>query len=462
MKSFAVAAILASTAVALPTTVTVGNNGVSASGMPKCLPKQIAAILPNGVPTCMPKGKHGLAACADKQIASQLPNGFPTCLPLGENGNPLCLPHQIAAQLPNGIPTCLPKGGKKGGDAIASGDHQVTGTVEGSVHSVFTVTNKANKNVLVELEPVFAQKLTGLALPSVSNPIGEIQQIAPTVSQLSTSGLGAGFLTVATQNGQVALIKLSSTVEGLFATLGLPQVGTLVGSAVGTLEGALAGGNPLSTVTGAVGGNPLNTVTGAVGSNPLSTVEGAVSGSPLKTVTGAVGSNPLSTVEGAVSGTPLSSITGVVAPFTSITSAISGSPLNNVMAITNLNGDNVLAQVEPSLTGLLSNLNLGALGSLSSLGGLSALQAPVGTVLASVPAGSDLVAKAQSVASNPSNVMAILAHGGASVLLVEVQGVATGLLSTLGLSAVGGVAGGIVPVNSLPLGSLPVAGALPL
>ncbi|KAJ5153291.1 uncharacterized protein N7482_009769 [Penicillium canariense] len=305
MKTFAIsAAILASTVAALPTRIIPGG----ASG-----------VLPSGIPSCLPSG----------------------VLPAG-------------VTIPSGIPTCIPSA-----SAIPSvGTSKMTSQATSQVHSVLTVTDQASKSVLVELEPTVASLLSGLNLGSVTESVGQIIQVAPTVGDLNLNGATGGLLTVATGEGSVALVKLTSTVEGLLSGLGLPEVGSLVGSLVGTIEGAVSGN-------------------------------------------------------------------------------LKRDPLSDVMSITDLNGNNLLVQVEPTVLGLLGGLNL------------ASIQGTVGTVVAQVPAVSGLAAAAQNVAADPTQLFGVLGEDGTSALLVKVEGTATGLLATLGLQGLTTTVGSVVPVTSL-------------
>lgn len=317
MKSFAIsAAILASTVAALPTNI---------------IPDAASGVLPSGIPTCLPSGI--------------IPSGLP---------------------ISSGIPTCLPSAAA----APSAGSAQVStnqiaglapGVATGQVHSVLTVTDQASKLVLVELEPSVAGLLTGLNLGGLTQSVGQIIQVAPTVGALNLNGATGGLMTVATSDGSVALVKLTSTVEGLLSGLGLPEVGSLVGSLVGTLEGVTSG------------------VTGSMKRNTLS----------------------------------------------------------NVMTITDLSGNPLLVQVEPTVLGLLGGLDL------------SSIQGTVGTVVAEVPAVSGLAAAAEGVAADPTQLFSVLGQDGTSAMLVKVEGTATGLLSMLGLQDLTNVVGSVVPAGLL-------------
>ncbi|CAI7665509.1 unnamed protein product [Penicillium manginii] len=301
MKSFTIAAILASTAMALPTNIIP--SGTAPSGVPSCIP---SGVIPSGVP---------------------IPSGIPMC-----------------TGAPSATPSATPSG-------IASNN----------VNSVMTVTNEQSKNILVQLTPTVANLLTGLNLP-LSEPVGNIVQTASSVDGLNLQGLGSGFMTVVTQEGSVALVKLTSTVEGLFSGLGLPEVGSLVGSLVGTLENLVP--------------------------------------------------------------------TGMKRDATS-------SVTDTVMHITDLNGDILPVALGSNVLGLLSGLDL------------SSVQGPIGSVVAMVPSVSDLPSKAMSMAADPTQLVGVLGQDGTSAMLVKLEGTATGLLGSLGLTSLLSPIGSVTSVTGL-------------
>ncbi|KAJ5119883.1 hypothetical protein N7448_010552 [Penicillium atrosanguineum] len=119
-------------------------------------------------------------------------------------------------------------------------------------------------------------------------------------------------------------------------------------------------------------------------------------------------------------------------------------PISDVMSITGMNGNNILVQVEPTVLGLLGELNLGSL-----LGGSSSQSSPLGSVVGEVPVAGDLVEQATSLGADPTQLIGVLSKDGSSALLVKVESTATGLLSTLGLSSLGQTVGSVV--SSTPL-----------
>jgi hypothetical protein len=230
--------------------------------------------------------------------------------------------------------------------------------VSQNVNSVMTVTNEESKNILVQLEPTVANLLTGLNLP-LSEPVGKIVQTASSVDGLNLQGLGSGFMTVATQNGEAALVKLTYTVEGLFSGLGLPEVGSLVGSLVGTLEGLVP----------------------------------------------------------------------------SMKRDVTSSLTDTVMHITDLNGDVLPVALGSNVLGLLSGLDL------------TSVQGPIGSVVAMVPSVSDLPSKAESIAADPTQLVGVLGQDGTSAMLVKLEGTATGLLGSLGLTSLLSPIGSVTSVT---------------
>jgi hypothetical protein len=310
-----------------------------------------------------------------------------SCIPAG------AAPTGLAPELPwcSSTPTATPSAAIGG---LGSVSNLVGGNTAGNaVHSVFSVSN-GGKTMLVELEQSFAQKLTGLNIGSVTQSIGSVVHIADSPSQLNTNGLTSGVLTVGTTEGKYALVQLTSEVDTLLSPLlsTLGGVTQVVGGLVGTLEGL--GGN-----LGGLGG--------------LTNVGG-------------------------------------------LTSDLKRGAVSDVMSITGEDGNNLLVQVEPTVLGLLGELPLGSL--LGSLGGVtgSSQSLPLGSVIGQVPAAGDLVQQATSLGADPTQVIGVLSQDGSSALLVQVEGTATGLLSTLGLSSLGQTIGSVVPsvgglAPSLPL-----------
>lgn len=326
MKSFAIAAVLASTVAALPT----GTLPIS----------------------CIPAGAAPTGLAPELPWCSSTPTATPTATPSAALGGLGSVSNLL--------------GGSSAGNAV---------------HSVFSVSN-GGKKMLVELEQSFAQKLTGLNMGSVTQSIGSVVDIADSPSQLNTNGLTSGVLTVGTTEGKYALVQLTSEVDNLLSPLlsTLGGVTQVVGGLVGTLEG--------------LGGN-----------------------------------------------------LGGLGDLTNLGGLTKGGAASDVMSITGQDGSNLLVKVEPTVLGLLSGLNLGGLNLGSLLGGVSgsSQSLPLGSVVGQVPVAGDLVQQATSLGADPTQVIGVLTQDGSSALLVKVEGTATGLLSTLGLSSLGQTIGSVVP-----------------
>ncbi|KAJ5425836.1 hypothetical protein N7465_000906 [Penicillium sp. CMV-2018d] len=312
MKSFAFsAALLASTAMALPANIIPsGTTGSLPSGIPSCLP---SGVIPSGIP--MP-------------VVSMIP----TC-------------SDAAASSISALP--IPTG-------AASGMTEGAGAGAGQVLSVLNQAGTSNFKMMAESE--LQSLMSKLPLSALEKPVGQVVQTAESVDQLDTSSTsGLTHVTAVLENGNAALIKLTQEVVDLLSSLGLGEVGSLLGSIVGGLE----------------------------------------------------------------------SITGNIKR---------ADPLQNVLSITDVNGlaggKDLLVQVEPTLTGLLSGLDL------------STVQGPVGNVVAMAPSVSELKSKIPSIPG--ADFIAVNAENKASVLLVKVNNVGQGLLSTLGLGSVGMAVGSIV------------------
>lgn len=116
-------------------------------------------------------------------------------------------------------------------------DGKVVQDLAPKVQDVLEVTGPNAERLLVQLSPSIASLLAGLGLPSVGTPVGEIVKKAGSVGEL-VKDLGApvnNLLTVVGQDGGALLIQLAPSVAGLLTGLGLPAVGSSVGSVVATL-----------------------------------------------------------------------------------------------------------------------------------------------------------------------------------------------------------------------------------
>ncbi|KAL3476076.1 hypothetical protein BJX99DRAFT_228479 [Aspergillus californicus] len=120
-------------------------------------------------------------------------------------------------------------------------DNMIVGDLVPQVRDVLEITGPNAKRLLVQLSPEVAGLVSGLGLPNVGEPVGEIVQEAGSVGDL-VFDLGVPveqLLTVTGDHGKALLIKLSPSVASLLTGLGLPAVGTSVGSIIATVANNL-------------------------------------------------------------------------------------------------------------------------------------------------------------------------------------------------------------------------------
>ncbi|KAL2828566.1 hypothetical protein BJY01DRAFT_131127 [Aspergillus pseudoustus] len=118
-------------------------------------------------------------------------------------------------------------------DPAPNGGHVVQ-DLGPQVHDVLEVTGPNAKRLLIQLSPEVAGLLSTLGLPALGGPVGSIVASASSVGDL-VKDLGPhteNLLTVIGEGGQYLLIQLSPGLAGLLSGLGLPGVGTPVGSVV--------------------------------------------------------------------------------------------------------------------------------------------------------------------------------------------------------------------------------------
>ncbi|KAJ0420927.1 hypothetical protein BJY00DRAFT_312596 [Aspergillus carlsbadensis] len=109
------------------------------------------------------------------------------------------------------------------------------------VRDVLEVTGPNAERLLIQLSPEVAGLLSSLGLPALGGPVGSIVASASSVGEL-VKDLGPhteNLLTVVGEGGNYLLIQLSGGLSGLLSGLGLPGVGTPVGSVVTTLANNL-------------------------------------------------------------------------------------------------------------------------------------------------------------------------------------------------------------------------------
>ncbi|CAL5866307.1 uncharacterized protein PFLUO_LOCUS514 [Penicillium psychrofluorescens] len=335
MKTFAIsAALLASTAVAMPTP----SRTRSVGSLVPCLQKELipSGGLPTGVLTC---------------IESAMPSGL--------------------TSLTKDLPLLSGLSNIAGGSDSAS-----SGAISG-LHSVLSVTHTLNsgevKNLVVELDGKSAQLLAGAHLGSVANSVGSVLQTAPVVSQLNLAGQGEGLLTVVDTTGSALLVKLNDETATLFNSLGLSDVSSLVGTVIGTLDGFLQSLNlkrdsPLSILSSLP---VVSSLSGLIDENGVTSIL-SQSGEtlPLKLDSGLL-SNVLSTVDLTNLG-DLSNVQGTIGSVVSKAESIpelvqqlpvAGEVEGVFMGVLSQDGGALLVKVESTLEGLLSGLGLGSIGS---------------------------------------------------------------------------------------------------
>ncbi|KAJ5715719.1 uncharacterized protein N7483_012900 [Penicillium malachiteum] len=105
------------------------------------------------------------------------------------------------------------------------------------VKEILTVTGPNAKQLLVKLSPEVAALVTGLGLPGVGVPVGEIIKTAGSVGDLlvDVSEPLDELLTVVGTDGKALLIQLSPEVALLVSGLGLTGTGVSVGSVIATI-----------------------------------------------------------------------------------------------------------------------------------------------------------------------------------------------------------------------------------
>ncbi|PYH49610.1 uncharacterized protein BP01DRAFT_396295 [Aspergillus saccharolyticus JOP 1030-1] len=127
------------------------------------------------------------------------------------------------------------------GQNLKRSDGKIVEDLAPRVQDVLEVTGPNAKRLLIQLSPSVASLVVNLGLPGVGTSVGSIVKTASSIGDL-VKDLGAPveqLLTVVGQDGSYLLIQLSPNVAGLVAGLGLPGVGTSVGTVVATLGDSL-------------------------------------------------------------------------------------------------------------------------------------------------------------------------------------------------------------------------------
>ncbi|RAK96640.1 uncharacterized protein BO80DRAFT_428924 [Aspergillus ibericus CBS 121593] len=127
--------------------------------------------------------------------------------------------------------------GTLGENLKRSADGKIVEDLSPKVKDVLEVTGADSKRLLVQLSPSVASLVSNLGLPSVGTSVGQIIKTASNVGDLleDLAVPVEQLLTVVGQDGSYLLIQLSPKVAALLSGLGLPALGTSVGSIVATL-----------------------------------------------------------------------------------------------------------------------------------------------------------------------------------------------------------------------------------
>ncbi|KAJ5777809.1 hypothetical protein N7520_001055 [Penicillium odoratum] len=114
---------------------------------------------------------------------------------------------------------------------------QIVGDLAPEVKEILTVTGPNAKELLIKLSPEVASLVSGLGLPSVGVPVGEVVKTAANVGDLlvDVSTPLENLLKVVNKDGSALLIQLSPEVASLVAGLGLSATGASIGSVIATV-----------------------------------------------------------------------------------------------------------------------------------------------------------------------------------------------------------------------------------
>ncbi|KAJ5154379.1 uncharacterized protein N7500_009818 [Penicillium coprophilum] len=303
MKSFAIsAAVFASTVMALPANIPSGTTGPLPSGVPSCLP---SGVIYPGIPL---------------PVASMIP----TCSGAATSS--------LFSNMPS--PTSAVSDMTKGSGA-------------GQVLSIINQAGTANFKLVAESE--LERLMRKLPLSVLEKPVGQVIQTAESVDQLDTkSGSGLTKVTAILENGNAALIELTQGVVDLLSSLGLGDVGSLLGSIVGGLE----------SITGNVKrDNPLQNILS------ITDVDGLAGGEDLlvqvePTLLGLLSGLDFSTIEG-----PVGNVVAMAPSLSELKSKVPKIPSADFIAVnTETKASVLLVKVDGAVQGLFSTLGLGSLG----------------------------------------------------------------------------------------------------
>ncbi|KAJ5801128.1 uncharacterized protein N7518_003196 [Penicillium psychrosexuale] len=256
---------------------------------------------------------------------------------------------------------------------------------------------------------------SGMPLPMTSMiPSGSDVAATPSFSTLPDPTGAGQVLSILNQAGTSKIEMMAEfELESLMSKLPLSALEKPVGQVIQTAESV----DKLDTNTG----SGLTQITALLDNGNAALIELT---QEVVDLLSSLGLHKVGSLLGSIVG-GLESITGNVKR---------DDPLQNVLSITDVNGlaggKNLLVQVEPTVVGLLSGLDL------------STIEGPIGNVVAVAPSVSELKSKVPEIPG--ANFIAVNAEDEVSVLLIKVDGAVQGLLSTLGLGSVGTTVGSIV------------------
>ncbi|KAL4883242.1 hypothetical protein BJY04DRAFT_28546 [Aspergillus karnatakaensis] len=121
--------------------------------------------------------------------------------------------------------------------SVAASSNNIVQDLGSEVHDILAITGPNAKRLLIQLSPEVAGLLSTLQLPALGTAVGSIVASASSLGDL-VANLGPhteNLLTVVDADGSYLLIELAPGLAGLLSGLGLPAVGTPVGSVVATV-----------------------------------------------------------------------------------------------------------------------------------------------------------------------------------------------------------------------------------
>ncbi|PYH77363.1 hypothetical protein BO82DRAFT_423838 [Aspergillus uvarum CBS 121591] len=234
--------------------------------------------------------------------------------------------------------------------AAGSASGHIVQDLSGNVKQILTVTGPDAKQLLIELSPDVTGLLSSLGLPGVGVAVGSVVQSASSLGDLLTDLAQPleGLLTVVGQDGGALLIQLDPSVTALVSSLGLPGVGTPVGTVVGTLGQNLKRSNGEVVQDLAPQVKNVLEVTGPNAKRLL------VQLSP--SVASLVANLGLPGV-----GTSVGSIVKTAGNIGDLLKDLS-TPVEQLLTVVGQDGSYLLIQLSPEVAGLVSNLGLPGVG----------------------------------------------------------------------------------------------------